>query len=302
MTSVAIATPVHTAPRSSLSEAYAACAAIVAASGSSFARAFRLLPVERRQGLEALYAFCRLVDDAVDAGAGTGADARAVLATWRRELVLVFGGVPTHPVGMALADTVRRFGMARQPLDDIVTGVQMDLERRRYETFAELRRYCHHVAASVGLATLPILGCRSGESERYAVSLGVALQLTNILRDLAEDAERGRIYLPLEDLRRFGYRERDLMTHVVEGEFRRLMAFECERAAEFYRAARRELVARDRRVLAPAEGMRLVYERLLARIRRHPEAVFGPRLAVSRAEKVGCVAVAWARGLLGGRR
>lgn len=278
-------------PRPSLIDAYAACAVITAASGSNFAHLFRLLPVERRRGLDALYAFCRLVDDAADAAGGV--DGAALLAEWRRELTRVFDAVPTHPVGIALADTVRRFEIPREHLADIVTGVEMDLEQRRYETFDELRRYCQHVAVAVGLATLPIFGCRSAASREYAERLGVALQLTNILRDLAEDAERGRIYLPREDMRRYGYRERDLMTHVADEAFGKLMAFECQRASELFHEARASIAPADRRALAPAEGMRLVYQRLLARIRRRPEAVFGPRLSVTRGEKLACLVVAW---------
>jgi len=284
--------------RPSLTEAYAACTAIGVGSGSNFVHLFRLLPAERRRGLDALYAFCRLVDDAADVAAGNGA---AELAEWRRELTQVFDGAPTHPVGVALADTVQRFDIPRQHLADIVTGVAMDLEQRRYETFDDLRRYCHHVAAAVGLATLPILGCRSAESRQYAERLGVGLQLTNILRDLAEDAERGRIYLPTEDLERFGYRERDLTTHVTNEAFGKLMAFECARARTLFGEARASIAPEDRRALAPAEGMRLVYQRLLSRIRRRPAAVFGPRLRVTRAEKVACLLVAWVRNAWWGR-
>ena len=279
----------------SLADAYAACTAIGVASGSNFVHLFRLLPADRRRGLDALYAFCRLVDDAADVAAG--ADGVAELAAWRQELTRVFDGVPTHPVGMALADTVHRFDVPREHLLDIIAGVAMDLEQRRYETFVELRRYCHHVAAAVGLATLPILGCRSAESRQYAERLGVGLQLTNILRDLAEDAERGRIYLPREDLARFGYRERDLTTHVANEAFGKLMAFECERAGALFREARARISPVDQRRLAPAEGMRLVYQRLLTRIRRRPEAVFGPRLAVTRAEKMACLLAAWVRSV-----
>ena len=153
----------------------------------------------------------------------------------------------------------------------------MDLTPQRFETFDELRRYCYHVAAAVGLATLPIFGCRDPRSRDYAEALGIALQLTNILRDLAEDAERGRIYLPLEDLRRFGYRERDLLTHVRNDALRALVAFEVERARGFYaRRARRASCRVDRRALVAAEGMRLVYQRVLATHRRRiPTAIFG---------------------------
>jgi phytoene synthase len=278
--------------------AYAECARVTRESASSFAQAFRLLPEERRRGLEALYAFCRVVDDAAD----EGGDGAAALAAWRAELGRALGGTATHPVAVALGDTVRRFGVPARHLEEILTGVEMDLRRRRYETFDELRRYCYHVAAAVGLASLPILGCRSERSRAYAEALGVALQLTNILRDLAEDAERGRIYLPLEDLRRFGYRERDLLTHTRGAAFRALVAFECERARALYRAARAAVTPADRRALAPAEGMRLVYQRLLARIAARPEAVFGPRVGVPRVEKALCAAIAWLRARSGGAR
>jgi len=286
-----VANPVS-AERAALSDAYAECARIARASGSSFYQAFRLLPDERRRGLEALYAWCRVIDDAAD----ECADPAKALAGWRDELGRALAGTATRPVTIALADAVRRFGIPPRHLDEILTGVEMDLARRRYETFEDLRRYCYHVASAVGLATIPILGCRDERSRGYAEALGIALQLTNILRDLAEDAERGRIYLPLEDLRRFGYGERDLVTHVRNAAFRRLIGFECERAEELYGVAGKSLVAADRRALAPAEAMRLVYQRVLRRIAARPEIVFGPRVGVPRWEKGVCLAVAWLRG------
>ena len=273
----------------SIATAYVECERLGRASASSFMQAFRLLPRERRCGLAALYAFCRVVDDAVD----ERACADSTLAAWRGELARALDGSATHPIAVAIGDAVRRFGIAPQYLEEILAGVEMDLECRRYETFDELRRYCYHVAAAVGLAALPIFGCRDPQSRAYAEALGIALQLTNILRDLAEDAERGRIYLPLEDLRRFGYRERDLLTHARNAAFRDLMAFECGRARMFYQAARVALPARDRRALTPAEAMRRVYQRLLVRIAANPDAVFGPRVSVPLHEKVLCTAIAW---------
>ena len=274
-----------------LAAAYAECERIARASSSSFTLAFRLLPAERRDGLAALYAYCRMVDDAAD----ESADPAAALAQWRAELARLRDGTPTHPVAVALADAVRRFAIPMEHLGDILTGVEMDLTPRVYETFDDLRRYCYHVAAAVGLAALPIFGCRDLRSRTYAEALGIALQLTNILRDLAEDAERGRIYLPREDLRRFGYRERDLQTHVRNDALRALIAFEVERARGFYRAAGANVVPRDRRALVAAEGMRLVYQRLLARIAGDPDSVFGVRVGVPAHEKALCVLVAWLR-------
>ena len=273
----------------SVPEAYAECERLGRASASSFMQAFRLLPADRRCGLAALYAFCRVVDDAADESACAG----SAVAAWRGELARALDGSATHPIAVAIGDAVRRFGISPQHLEEILVGVEMDLERRRYETFDELRDYCYHVAAAVGLAALPIFGCRDPQSRVYAEALGIALQLTNILRDLAEDAERGRIYLPLEDLRRFGYRERDLLTHTRNAAFCELMAFECARARELYHAACAALPRGDRRALAPAEAMRRVYQRLLARIVADPGAVFGPRVSVPLHEKVLCTAVAW---------
>jgi phytoene synthase len=275
----------------SLAAAYAECERIARASSSSFTLAFRLLPVERRGGLAALYAYCRMVDDAAD----ESADPVAALAEWRAELRRLRDGAPTHPVAIALADAVRRFAIPVAHLDEILTGVEMDVVPRAYETFDELRGYCYHVAAAVGLAALPIFGCRDLRSRAYAEALGIALQLTNILRDVAEDAERGRIYLPREDLQRFGYGERELHTHARNDALHALVAFEVERARDFYRAARASMVARDRRALVAAEGMRLVYQRLLARIAADPDTIFGPRLAVPTHEKALCVLAAWLR-------
>ncbi|MCC6763813.1 MAG: presqualene diphosphate synthase HpnD [Deltaproteobacteria bacterium] len=274
-----------------LDTAYAECARIVRASGSSFHQAFRLLPRARRRSLEALYAYCRVVDDAAD----DGGDARAAVAFWREELARVLAGTPTHPVGVALTDSMARFAIPAQHLVEILDGVAMDLAPQRFATFADLRRYCYLVAAAVGLATIPIFGCRDPRSRDYAESLGVALQLTNILRDLAEDVERGRVYLPHEDLARFGYTARDLATHVRNDAFHGLVAFECARAGEFYAAARRALTAVDQRALAPAEGMRLVYRRVLARIAAHPEIVFGPQVRLPRWQKVALAGFAWLR-------
>jgi len=274
-----------------LDAAYAECGRIVRDSGSSFHQAFRLLPLERRRSLEALYAFCRVVDDAADEGTG-GAEA---LAWWRQELERALAGRATHPVGVALADSVRRFAIPPRHLTEIVDGVAMDLTPQRFATFAELHRYCYLVAAAVGLATIPIFGCRDPRSRDYAEALGVALQLTNITRDLAEDAERGRVYLPLEDLRRFGYAERELVTHTQNDAFRALVAFECARAREFYAAARAAVTKLDRRALAPAEGMRLVYQRVLAKIAAHPEAIFGPPVRLPRYQKILWAGLAWLR-------
>jgi len=284
-----------TATTTTLDAAYAECGRIVRASGSSFHQAFRLLPLERRRSLEALYAYCRVVDDAADDAVDQMAAAHAAVDAWRGELERVLAGRPTHPVGIALADSVERFAIPPQHLREILDGVAMDLAPQRFATFAELRRYCYLVAGAVGLATIPIFGCRDPRSRDYAEALGTALQLTNIVRDLAEDVERGRVYLPQEDLARFGYGERDLAMHARNDLFRALVRFECARAREFYAAARAALTPVDQRALAPAEGMRLVYQRVLAKIAARPEAVFGPQVRLPRWQKVALAGLAWLR-------
>ena len=297
MSTLALPAETRSAPRAAattplrpeLAAAYAECGRIVRASGSSFHQAFRLLPIERRRSLEALYAYCRVVDDAAD----EAANGAAAVAWWRGELQRVLAGAPTHPVGIALADSMQRFAIPPRHLEEILDGVAMDLAPRRFATFEELRRYCYHVASAVGLATIPIFGCRHPRSRDYAEALGIALQLTNILRDLAEDAERGRVYLPLEDLERFGYGERDLATHARGPAFDALVRFECGRAWEYYAAARAAVTAADARALASAEGMRLVYSRVLARIARDPERVFGPQVRLPKYQKVLWALVAW---------
>lgn len=276
---------------STLDAAYAECGRIVRASGSSFHQAFRLLPDERRRSLEALYAYCRVVDDAAD----DGGDAAGAVARWRDELARTLAGTPTHPVGVALADSIERFAIPPQHLGEILDGVAMDVVPQRFATFAELRRYCYLVASAVGLATISIFGCRDPRSRDYAEALGIALQLTNITRDLAEDAERGRFYVPQEDLRRFGYSETELCTHTRNDAFRALVAFECTRAREFYAAARAALTPVDRRALAPAEGMRLVYSRVLSRIAAQPDALFGPQIRLPKWQKAALAGWAWLR-------
>lgn len=292
------------APRASyrdraLAEAYAYCADVTRRSSSNFFYAFRLLPPPRREALCAVYAFCRFVDDIAD-----GADRRApadLLARWREELTAIYDGTPTHPIGRALADSVRRFPLAQQYFLDLIRGVELDLTRRRYATFDELHEYCYLVAATVGLLCIEIFGHRHPSARDYAVDLGVAFQLTNILRDVTEDAARGRLYLPLEDLRRFDCREEDLFSGCYSPRVGALLAFECGRARAYYLRAAGALAAEDRAALAPAEAMRLIYERLLRRIEARHFDVFGSaKVTLPRYEKVTLALTAWGRAHLAG--
>jgi phytoene synthase len=283
-------------PAPDLAAARHYCADVTRRSGSSFYNAFRLLAPERRAGLEAVYAFCRFVDDVAD-DAGTR-DPAVLLARWRGELDAVFAGTSEHPIGVALQDAVRRFHLPRPPLDDLITGVETDLRRRRYETWEELYDYCYRVASTVGLLCIEVFGRRRDETRAYAVDLGVAFQLTNILRDVREDAQRGRIYLPLEDLRRFGVAEETLLAGRWTPAVAALLAFECGRARAYYLRAKTSIVPDDERALAPAEAMRLIYERLLHRIESRRFDVFAERVTLPTYEKLGLALAAWGRSQL----
>ncbi len=280
----------------SLAADYARCAAVTRDSSSNFYYAFMLLAPERRRALNAIYAFCRFIDDAADDEVVRSPAQR--LASWREELGRICTGAAGTAVSRALADSMRRFRISRRHLEEIIAGVEMDLTKRRYATFEELRLYCYRVAAAVGLACLAVFGCRDGAAESYAENLGIAFQLTNILRDVREDAERGRIYLPQEDLERFAVPEAEILGAVYSPRFRRLMAFEAERAGAFYRAAEAALPASERPRVLTAEAMRLIYSALLNRIVRSGFRVFDRRPRLSAAHKLYLVGRAWMSGQL----
>ena len=280
--------------RNPIAAAYDHCELVTRRAGSNFALAFRLLPHDRRRALCAVYAFCRAADDIADDGAPR--DAATLLARWRQELDAVYAGRPRHPIGVALADTVARFAIPREHFAAVIAGVEMDLHRERYETWeGDLEAYCYRVASAVGLVCIEIFGYTDPSARQYAIELGLAFQLTNILRDVAEDARRGRIYLPRADLRRFGCREEDVLVGHCTEAFRQVMAFECARAGEHYGRARFLLAEEDRQSLAPAEAMRLIYEQLLRRIMFRHYDVFGPKIRLTRPEKAGLAVAAWVR-------
>jgi phytoene synthase len=278
-----------------ISAAYEHCDELTRRAASNFAWAFRLLPADRRRALSAVYAFCRSADDLADEP-GDVADVPRLLARWRDELAAAYDGRPTHPIGVALADAVQRFAIPRAHFEAVVAGVEMDTTRSRYETWEDdLALYCYRVAGAVGLICIEIFGYRNQSAREYAVELGLAFQLTNILRDVAEDAARGRIYVPSADLRRFGVSEDDLLAGRFTEAFREVMAFESARAGEHYGRARFLLAEEDRASLAPAEAMRLIYEQLLRRITYRRWDVFGGRVVLTRPEKAGLAVAAWVR-------
>jgi phytoene synthase len=271
---------------------YARCAEITRRASSNFYYAFMLLPAERRRALYSVYAFCRFVDDIADDDSVR--EPAQMLARWREELGEVFGGKPARPISRALADNVGRFHIPRRYFEEVIDGVEMDLTRHRYQSFDELELYCRRVASAVGLICIEIFGYRNPATRIYAENLGLALQLTNILRDVGEDAARGRIYVPLEDLARFGVAEQEILEGAYSERFRSLMEFEANRTRAFYSEAERALPPEDRPTMLAAEGMRLIYAALLERIVRSDYRVFDRRLSLSATRKLYLVGRAWA--------
>ena len=271
-------------------------------SRSNFFYAFLLLPRAQREAIFAVYAFCRLVDDAVDEGMDRAAQRRE-LARWREEIARVFGPEPTtHPAAERLREAVRQFPIPRPALEEIIAGVEMDLDRATYETFDDLYPYCYRVASAVGLCSIAIFGYRDPRAQDYAINLGVALQLTNILRDVQTDARMGRVYLPQEDLRRFGVTIDDLREGRYTPAFVELMAFEAARARDYYSRAWRGLPAADHRTLFAAEIMGHTYFALLRAIEARRFAVFGDRVVVPTRRRLAIALAGWARARLGARR
>lgn len=252
---------------------------------TSFYYSFLVLPPEQRRAIIAVWDFCRAVDDAVDeepsaAGLPTG---RAAVAFWREELARVFTGQPASTdQGRRLQPFVTELDLPRQAFEDVIDGVAMDLDTARYRTIEDLFEYCRRVASAVGLICIRIFGCRSDRARDYALNLGVALQLTNILRDVKGDLERGRLYLPLEDLAACGCTVDDLAAGVVTEPVRRLIEFECRRARDFYQRAIDSRPPEDRQRLVAAEIMRAVYFETLKRIERSGYDVFTARARVPR--------------------
>lgn len=259
---------------------YRACEAIARREAANFYPAFRLLPRPQRLALCALYAFCRIADDIGDRPAPTSLK-RYQLDDWRRGLDQCLQGIFRHPIHPALADTLQTYRVPAQYLHDVLDGVAMDLEPRPFETFAELRLYCYRVASAVGLACIHVWGFSDPKAKLLAEDAGIAFQLTNILRDLKEDAAQNRLYLPHEDLERFGYTFDDLKAGRQNDAFRQLMAFQAERAHAYY------LSAWPLADLLPPPGravflvMARTYRALLAAMERRRYDVFSTRIRLS---------------------
>ena len=271
------------------------CQTKAAQSGSSFYYSFLFLPDDRRRAITALYAFCREVDDVVD-DCTDPATARATLAWWRQELAAAFHGTPQHPVARALADIAPRFNLAEPRLAEIIDGMQMDLEFNRYPSFEVLRQYCHRVAGVVGELSAEIFGYQDRRTLEYAADLGMAFQLTNIIRDVGEDARRNRIYLPLDEIERHGVSAADITASRETDEFRRLIEFQIERALGYYREAFAKLPAVDRRAQRAGIVMAAIYRTLLDEIQRDGCRVLSQRTSLTPVRKLWITWRTWIAG------
>jgi phytoene synthase len=256
------------------------CEQKAAASGSSFYYSFRFLPPERRRAITALYAFCREVDDVVDECTDAQL-AQQKLAWWRVEIGALFAGKPSHPVTLALAPGVAAYGLVPLHFDEIITGVEMDLTQSRYLDFTGLERYCYHVASAVGLLASRIFGYSDPATLEYAKQLGIALQLTNIVRDVGEDGRRNRIYLPIDELQAHGVTAADILNARYSDSFARLMRFQTERARSYYTRALASLPTVDRRAQRPGLIMAAIYRSLLEEIERDGFRVLTQRISLT---------------------
>jgi phytoene synthase len=271
------------------------CADRAARSGSSFYYAFRFLPPPQRRAITALYAFCREVDDVVDEVTDP-AVARTKLAWWRGQIDAVYDAQPEHPVGRALVPVVRDHGLDRAHFHGIVDGMQMDLDWNRYPDFATLEVYCHRVAGLVGLLSAEIFGITQAATRAYARALGIALQLTNILRDVGEDARRNRIYVPLDEIAAAGLTVDDFILYRESDAMRTLLAQQAERAARWYDDAHAALPAADRRAQRTGLVMGAIYRRLLHEVRDEGAGVLNRRVSLTPMTKLWIAWRTWMRG------
>jgi 15-cis-phytoene synthase len=263
--------------------AWRLCAAIARSHGRSFFLSSHCLPPDRRRAIHATYAYCRIADDIADLSADA-AYAALALDLWREQLA-----APTHPVAVAFAAARARYGVPSAPARELITGVRMDLGPCRFATWDELRRYCYHVAGTVGLLVAPILGCQDDAALPHAVDLGIAMQLTNILRDVGEDARRGRLYLPLDELAAFGCDPEAILCGRPSGRFRELLSFQVARARDVYVQARRGIPA-----LSPAGRLATLaagefYATILTAIEERDYDVFGARAYVPNGRKIAAL-------------
>lgn len=271
------------------------CQNKAASSGSSFYYSFLFLPPNRRRAIMAFYAFCREVDDVVDECSDPQL-AATKLAWWREELDRLYAGQPQHPVTHALKTVLMEFNLPQEQLLEIIDGMEMDLQQTRYPDFKALSLYCYRVASVVGLLAAEIFGYTDRQTQKYAHDLGMAFQLTNIIRDVGEDARRGRVYLPIDELKRFDVPLSDILDSRYTENFRQLMEFQIERAEQYYVQAMAQLPSVDRKSQRPGLVMAAIYRTVLEEIKRDNCRVLTHRTSLTPLRKLWIAWRTWIKG------
>ncbi len=264
-------------------------------SKSSFYYAFSLLKQPKRDAMNTVYAFCRKTDDIIDEGSDTDDLKYEKLRRWRIELEKSLHGTSEYPLLNKLSAIIKQFNIPLEPFFELIAGMEMDLQRKRYLSFEDLMQYCYLVASTVGLMCIEIFGYKNKSAKDYAVNLGLAMQLTNILRDVKKDSERGRIYLPQKDLTNFDYTENDLMNHKYDPNFVSLMKYEATRAEEFFDKANQSLDLDDKPAMFPARAMQHIYHKLLTKIETENFDVFSKKIKVGTFDKLYISLGVWAK-------
>jgi phytoene synthase len=287
-------------------DAYELCRQITQTYAKTFYLGTLLMSESKRRAIWAIYAWCRCTDELVD-GPRARLTTPETLDRWEHQLESIFAGYPVEDTDVALVDTLERFSLEIQPFRDMIAGMRMDLSRNRYQTFKDLELYCYRVAGTVGLMSLPVMGVDSSaraapwstqelsKTAEQAIALGIANQLTNILRDVGEDASRGRIYLPLDELALFNYTEEDLLNGVIDRRWQELMRFQIQRARKFYVEAEKGISALSRDARWPVWSATMLYSQILDAIENNHYDVFQKRAFVPTPRKITCLPIAWLR-------
>jgi len=264
-------------------------------SKSSFYYAFNLLPEEKREAMNTVYAFCRKTDDIVDENLDPTDIKYEKLRKWRIELEKSFSGHSEYVLLNKLGTTISKFNIPLDPFFELIKGMEMDLQKDRYKSFDDLQLYCYRVASTVGLICIEIFGYKHSSTKQFAIDLGIALQLTNILRDISKDAKNGRIYLPQEDLIKFNYSESDLFSFNYNNNFRELMIYESSRAKSYFNLATSHLNLEDKKTMFAARAMQHIYYKILEKIIDKDYDVYNNEIKVNKIEKVGIALGVWAK-------
>ncbi|MDT3697160.1 MAG: presqualene diphosphate synthase HpnD [Ignavibacterium sp.] len=264
-------------------------------SRSSFYYAFNLLPEEKREAMNTVYAFCRKTDDIVDENLDPTDLKYEKLRKWRIEFEKSFSGHSEYALLNKLGTTISKFNIPLYPFFELIKGMEMDLQKDRYKSFDDLQLYCYRVASTVGLICIEIFGYKHSSTKQFAIDLGIALQLTNILRDIGKDAENGRIYLPQEDLIKFNYPESDLFSLNYNNNFRELMIYESSRAKMYFDSATSHLNLEDKKTMFAARAMQHIYYKILGKIIDKDFDVYNNEIKVNKIEKVGIALGVWAK-------